>query len=99
MRPPYRKTQLFCIVLVVVGLLPWGLLSAALMLEAIDGAVPLVMSVAAWLVLLVPLWVVWFAVLAWRRRNETAMPAVLMACPSVVSSALYVLMPLGAIVQ
>ena len=95
-RAPCRLTQMSCIALVMLGLLPWGLLVGGLMLEAIDSSLPLTMALAAWLVLLVPLWVLWFAIVAWRKRNESAVPAVLMAVPSVVVSALFMLMPLGA---
>ena len=75
-RIPCRFTQLSCIALVMLGLLPWGLLVGALMFEAIDSALPLTMSLAAWLVLLLPLWVMLFAIVAWRRRDESAVPAV-----------------------
>jgi hypothetical protein len=91
-----RFTQISCIAVVVLGLLPWGLLVAALLLEAIDSHLPLTMSLAAWAVMLVPLWVSWFAIVAWRKRHETAVPAVLMALPSTVVTAWFMLMPVAA---
>ena len=84
-RTPCRFTQMSCVAMVVLGLLPWALLVGALMLHAIQSPVPLTMSVVTWLVLLVPVWVIWFAIVAWRKRNETVLPAVLMAVPIAVS--------------
>lgn len=93
-----RVTQFSCIAVVVLGLLPWGLLVGALLLEAIASPLPLTMSLAAWAVALVPLWVTWFAIVAWRKRDESALPAVLMALPSSVVTAWFVLMPVAAAV-
>jgi hypothetical protein len=94
---PRRYTQLSCIMMVVLGLLPWALLVGALMLQAIDSSQPLAMSLFAWLVLLVPLWIVLFAAVAWRKRHETAVPAILMAVPSVVVTALFMVLPPGTV--
>ena len=88
-----RLTQISCIAMVLVGLLPWGFLTARLVLRAIDSHLPLTMSVAAWMVLLVPLWVVWFAIAAWAKRDESTLPAVLMAAPVAVVTALFLVVP------
>ena len=95
-RAPCRLTQLSCIAFVVLGLLPWGLLVGALTLDAIGSSMPLAMSLAAWLVLLVPLWVSWFAIVAWRQRNQSAFPAVLMAVPCAIVMAWFMLLPAAA---
>lgn len=94
-RTPCRITQLSCAVTAALGFLPWGLLLAAATLQAIESPDPLTMSVAAWLVLLVPLWVLWFAVVAWNRRHESAMPALLMAAPAVVVTAMLLALPIA----
>ena len=94
---PCRLTQLSCVALALGGMLPWGLLIAALTLRAIDAPVPFPPSlIAACVVAMLPVWVAWFAVLAWRRRNETALPAVLMALPSAIVTALLMLLPAAA---
>ena len=92
---PCRLTQVSCIAMVALGLLPWGLLVGALALHAIDSSVPVTMSVVVWLVLLVPMWVAWFGSVAWRKRHETAIPAVVMAAPIVVITALFFMLPSG----
>ncbi|MEQ1717469.1 MAG: hypothetical protein ABL907_16075 [Hyphomicrobium sp.] len=94
-RTPCRLTQLSCVAMVALGLLPWALLVGALLLRAIDSTLPLTMSLLAWVVLLVPVWVGWFAVIAWRQRDETALPAVLMAAPFVVVTAMFMMLPSG----
>ncbi len=92
-RAPRRLTQISCVAMVVFGLLPWAFLTGGLILRAINSQQPLTMSVAAWMVLLVPLWVMWFAAAAWSKRDETAMPAVLMAAPVAVVVALFLVVP------
>lgn len=96
LRSPCRLTQVSCVAMVALGLLPWGLMVGGLLLHAIESSVPLTMSLAVWLVLLVPMWVVLFAIVAWRKRNESAIPAVLMALPSAIVTGLFMLLPLGA---
>ena len=95
LRNPCRLTQFSCIAMVALGLLPWGLLVGALALHAIDSSVPVAMSVIVWLVLLVPLWVALFGTVAWRKRHETALPAVMMAAPILVITAVFLMMPPG----
>jgi len=92
-RSPRRLTQISWIAIVVFGLLPWALLTGGLVLRAIASHQPLTMSVAAWMVLLVPLWVMWFAASAWSKRDETAIPAVVMAAPVAVVMALFLVVP------
>lgn len=89
----FRVVQLSCIALVVLGTLPWLLLASAMLLKAVQSTSPLAMSVAAWIVLLVPLWVAWFAVAAWSKRDETPAPAVLMALPLPFVGMLFMLVP------
>lgn len=95
-RVPTRLTQLSCVALVVAGLTPWTLLLAGLHVRAIDSTIPLTMSIAVWMVLLVPLWVLWFAVTAWDKRNETALPAIIMAAPVALVTALFLVIPAGS---
>lgn len=92
-RAPRRLTQLSCVAMVVLGLLPWTFLVGGLVLRAINSQQPLAMSVIAWIVLLVPLWVIWFAAAAWNKRDESAAPAVLMAAPVAVVLALFLVIP------
>lgn len=92
-RGPCRITQLSCLAATLLGVLPWGLVVAAMMLQAIESSSPLTMTVATWLVLLLPLWVAWFAVVAWNKREETALPAVLMALPTIVATVMLLAMP------
>jgi len=92
-RAPCRVTQFSCVAMVLFGLLPWALLVGGLVLRAIDSRLPLTMSVVAWMVLLVPLWVMWFAAAAWSKRDETAAPAVMMAAPVAVVMALFLVIP------
>jgi hypothetical protein len=89
----FRLTQWFCVLLTLVGLLPWAATAASLVYRAIESPVPLTMSVAAWLAMLVPLWVAWFGVLAWSKRDETALPAVMMTLPIIVCIALFFVIP------
>lgn len=89
----HRLTQVSCVAMVLVGLLPWAFLAGGLILRAIDSRQPLTMSVAAWIVLLVPLWVMWFAIAAWARRDESALPAVVMAAPVAVVTGLFLVIP------
>jgi membrane protein DedA with SNARE-associated domain len=79
----------------LLGFLPWGLVVGAMTLQAIESPSPLTMSVVTWLVLLLPLWVAWFAVVAWNKRDETAMPAVLMALPAIVATVMLLAMPVA----
>lgn len=92
-RAPCRVTQLSCVAMVLFGLMPWALLVGGLLLRAIESRLPLTMSIVAWMVLLVPLWVIWFALAAWSKRNETAKPAVMMAAPVAVVMALFLVIP------
>lgn len=92
-RAPRRLTQISCVAMVVLGLLPWTFLVGGLVLRAINSQQPLAMSVIAWIVLLVPLWVIWFAAAAWSKRDESAAPAVLMAAPVAVVLALFLVIP------
>ena len=94
-RTPCRITQLSCAVTALLGFLPWGLLLAAATLQAIESPAPLTMSFAVWLVLLVPIWVVWFGVVAWNKRHESVMPAVLMAVPAIVVTAMMLALPIA----
>lgn len=96
LRTPCRLTQWSCVAMVVLGLLPWALLVGALVLKAIDSTSPLALSIAAWIVLLVPMWVAWFGAIAWRQRHETVVPAVIMAAPVLVITTLFMLIPNGA---
>ena len=88
-----RIVQLLCAAVAVIGFLPWGQMLAGTIGRAIESNAPLMLSVAAWLVLLVPIWVLWFAVVAWHQRHVSARPAVLMAVPAVVVTALLVALP------
>jgi hypothetical protein len=90
---PSRILQICCAVAAVLGFLPWGRMFGDTVFQAIESPSPLAMSLAAWLVLLVPLWVVWFAILAWQNRNVSVRPAVLMALPAVVITALVLALP------
>lgn len=90
---PFRTTQWSCVAVVAMGMMPWALLVGSLLVRAIDSASPLTMSVVTWVVLLVPLWVAWFGALAWRHRNETAAPALIMAAPILLITALFMLIP------
>ena len=99
MTSPIRRTrmiQLICAAIAVLGFLPWGLMLGDAMLHAIESPVPLRHSLHAWLVLLVPLWVIWFAMVSWHRRNETSMPALLMAAPGALITILALSLPLLA---
>ncbi len=95
-RAPCRMTQWSCVALVVLGLLPWALLVGSLLYRAVNSQLPITMSVIAWLVLLVPMWVAWFAISAWNQRHETAVPAMIMAAPVVLVTALFLALPAGA---
>lgn len=90
---PRRLAQLGCVAIVIAGLAPWASFTGRMLVKAIESHQPLTMSVVAWVVMLVPLWVAWFAMSAWSRRNETAMPAMLMAAPLVVVTALFLTVP------
>lgn len=92
---PCRVTQLSCLATTLLGMLPWGILVGAMTLQAVESHSPLTMSVATWLVLLLPLWVGWFAIVAWNKRNETALPAVLMALPAIVATVMLLAMPVA----
>ena len=82
MKPaPSRYLQIGCAAIALLGFAPWALVFAGTMLGAIESQSPLAMSFAAWLVLLIPVWVIWFAIMAWRDRDVSAKPAVLMAIP------------------
>jgi hypothetical protein len=91
---PSRKLQVACAIVAFVGLAPWGLMFSGTVLHAIESEQPLAMSVAAWLVLLVPVWVIWFALVAWRDRNATVTPAILMALPALIIGGVQLLLPL-----
>jgi hypothetical protein len=94
MKPaPSRHLQIVCAIIALIGFLPWGLMLAGTIGRAIESNVPLALSVAAWLVLLVPVWVIWFAVAAWQQRHVSARPAVLMALPAVLVTAFLVTLP------
>ena len=93
---PSRKLQIACAVVAFIGFAPWALMFSRTVLRAIESEQPLAMSVAAWLVLLVPVWVVWFAVIAWRDRNATVTPAVLMAMPALIIGGVRLLLPFAA---
>lgn len=93
---PFRFTQWSCVVLTMLGLMPWATTAGSLVYHAIESPVPLTMSVAAWLAMLVPVWVAWFGALAWSKRNESAVPAVVMTLPIVVCIGLFFVMPAGA---
>ncbi len=95
-RSPCRLTQWSCVALTVLGLLPWALMCGALVYRAIHSPVPLTMSVVAWVAMLVPLWVIWFGSIAWHKRHESAFPAMVMAAPLVMCTAVFLLMPAAA---
>ncbi len=88
-----RLTQAVCIALATLGLFPWALMCGALMIRAIESRLPLTMSVVAWMAMLVPFWVLWFGAIAWSKRNETAIPAMIMAAPLVICMGLFMLIP------
>ena len=92
---PSRMLQYACAVVALVGFAPWAFMFSGTVLHAIESKQPLAMSVAAWLVLLVPIWVVWFALVAWQRRDASITPAVLMALPAVIITGVSVLQPLS----
>lgn len=96
LRSARRVVQWSCIALVVLGALPWLALVGSLVIRAVESRQPIAMSVIAWVVLLVPLWVMWFATAAWDQRHETAIPAVLMAMPLLVVTVLFMLLPAAA---
>jgi hypothetical protein len=91
---PRLIVQIVCATIALLGFLPWALVLGEAMLQAIESPLPLQHSLMAWLVLLVPLWVIWFAIVSWRKRNETVMPAMLMAAPAVFITLLAIAMPL-----
>ena len=91
---PSRRLQFACAIVACVGFAPWAFMFSGTVLNAIESEQPLAMSVAAWLVLLVPIWVIWFALVAWRERNATVTPAVLMALPALIISGMRLLSPL-----
>lgn len=90
---PSRVLQISCAIAALLGFLPWGLMFADTVIGAIESRSPLLMSVAAWFILLVPVWVIWFAIVAWRERNVSIKPAVLMAIPGLLFAALAVTVP------
>lgn len=92
---PCRFTQFSCVATAVVGFLPWGIVMAAMTLQAIESPAPLMMSMAAWLVMLLPLWVVWFGIVAWNKRHESIMPALLMAMPALLVTAIVFALPVA----
>ena len=92
---PSRKLQVICLLVACIGFAPWALMFSRTVLRAIESEQPLAMSVAAWLVLLVPVWVVWFGIIAWRDRNATVAPAVLMALPALIIGGVRLLMPIA----
>lgn len=94
----FRLVQFSCVALVALGTLPWLLLASAMLITAVQSSSPLAMSVAAWVVLLVPLWVAWFAVAAWSKRDETSAPAVMMALPLPFVAMLFMLVPHATVV-
>ena len=96
---PSRKLQIACAIVAVAGIAPWALTFSGSVLRAIESEQPLAMSVAAWLVLMVPVWVVWFAVVAWRQRNASATPAVLMALPALIITGARVMLPIAAMMR
>ncbi len=87
---PSRSLQIACAVVACLGFAPWGLVFAGALVGAIESKSPLFMSVAAWIVLLIPVWVIWFATVAWRERDVSAKPAVLMAVPGALFTVLAV---------
>lgn len=92
-RVPRRFTQLACAFVVLLSALPWAWLTGDLLVKAVHSRVPLALSLAAWLVMLVPIWVCWFAVIAWQKRHETSAPAIVMAAPVLVVTTAFLLMP------
>lgn len=93
---PSRIVQIGCALAVVVGFLPWCLMVAFTVLGAIESTSPIAMTIAAWATLLVPVWVAWFATLAWRQRNISARPAVLMALPVLLVTAIVLALPFSS---
>ena len=96
MTSPMRRTrtiQIVCALIAALGFLPWALMLGDATLQAIESPLPLRHSLLAWLVLLVPLWVTWFAIVTWHHRNETSMPALLMAAPGALISLLALSVP------
>lgn len=96
-RVPRFYTQFACVFLVLLSALPWVSLTGDLLVQAIHSRVPLTLSFAAWLALLVPFWVCWFAVIAWQKRHETSAPAVVMAAPLLVVTTAFLLMPAAGV--
>ena len=92
-RAPSRMTQYVCVAITVAATVPWVLLVGALLIRAVDSSQPLTMAIIAWLVMLVPMWVAMLAAIAWKKRNETERPAVIMALPPLGISALFFFMP------
>ena len=90
---PRRLAQFCCVAIVLAGLMPWAAFTGRLLGVAVESHKPLTMSVLAWLVMLVPLWVAWFATSAWSRRDESAVPALLMAAPPLIVTALFLAVP------
>ena len=83
-----RIVQAICVAVVVAAIVPWSDLVGSTVIGAIHSKqAPLAMSIAAWFVLLVPLWVIWFALRAWEQRDESYRDAVIMAVPPVIVSA------------
>ena len=92
-----RLTQASCSLLVLLSALPWASLTGDLLVQAVHSRLPLTLSFAAWLVMLVPIWVCWFAVIAWQRRHETSAPAIVMAAPLLVVATAFMLMPAAGV--
>lgn len=90
---PSRFLQIACAVIALLGFAPWALVFAGAVLGAIESKSPLVMAIAAWLVLLIPVWVIWFGIVAWRERDVSAKPAVLMALPGALFTVLAMTTP------
>lgn len=93
---PSRRLQIGCAIVALIGFAPWALMFSGTVLHAIESDKPLAMSVAAWLVLLVPVWVIWFGLVAWRDRDASTTPAVLMALPAVLITGFGMVLPLAA---
>ena len=98
-RAPSRYLQIGCAIVAAVGFAPWAMTFARTVLTAIESETPLAMSIAAWLVLLVPVWVIWFGLLAWRERDASNTPALLMALPAVLIAGLSLLRPLASLMR
>ena len=80
----WRLVQIACAVVAIAGLAPWASMFGAIVSRAIDSEQPLIMCVAAWLVMLMPVWVIWFALVAWRRRDFSLTPAILTTLPTLL---------------